>query len=60
MVVTGLRAMELGGSSSKEGSGRLLTVLGGSSSKKLGTLRTDRGGEFNVRTFANYCAEEGI
>ncbi|WVZ75289.1 LOW QUALITY PROTEIN: hypothetical protein U9M48_023361 [Paspalum notatum var. saurae] len=28
--------------------------------KKLRTLRTDRGGEFTVRTFADYCAEEGI
>lgn len=28
--------------------------------RKLGTLRTNRGGEFIVRTFANYCVEEGI
>ncbi|WVZ49440.1 hypothetical protein U9M48_000802, partial [Paspalum notatum var. saurae] len=28
--------------------------------RKLRTLRTDRGGEFTARTFADYCAEEGI
>ena len=27
---------------------------------KLRTLRTDRGGEFTARTFADYCAEEGV
>ncbi|KAG8064903.1 hypothetical protein GUJ93_ZPchr0004g39485 [Zizania palustris] len=28
--------------------------------RKMGTLRTDRGGEFTSRTFADYCAEQGI
>jgi hypothetical protein len=28
--------------------------------RKLGRLRTDRGSEFTARTFAYYCAEEGI
>ncbi|KAI4370868.1 hypothetical protein MLD38_019168 [Melastoma candidum] len=28
--------------------------------KKMGTLRTDRGGEFTARAFADYCAEQGI
>ena len=28
--------------------------------KKLRTLRTDRGGEFTVCTFADYCAEQGV
>ena len=28
--------------------------------RKLRLLRTDRGGEFTVATFAEYCAEEGI
>lgn len=27
---------------------------------KLGTLRTDRGGEFTVRAFGEYCADQGI
>jgi transposase InsO family protein len=28
--------------------------------RKLGTLRTDRGGEFTAHTFGEYCAGEGI
>jgi transposase InsO family protein len=28
--------------------------------KKLGTLRTDRGGEFTVRSFMDHCTKEGI
>lgn len=28
--------------------------------RKLRLLRTDRGGEFTVATFATYCAEEGV
>ncbi|WVZ88673.1 LOW QUALITY PROTEIN: hypothetical protein U9M48_035165 [Paspalum notatum var. saurae] len=28
--------------------------------RKLGTLRTDRGGEFTARTFIEHCAQEGI
>jgi hypothetical protein len=28
--------------------------------RKLGTLRTDRGGEFTARAFGEYCAEQGI
>jgi transposase InsO family protein len=28
--------------------------------RKLGTLRTDRGGEFTARTFVEHCAQEGI
>lgn len=28
--------------------------------RKLKTLRTDRGGEFTVHSFAEYCAEQGI
>jgi hypothetical protein len=28
--------------------------------RKLGTLRTDRGGEFTARSFIDYCTKEGI
>ena len=28
--------------------------------RKLGTLRTDRGGEFSSRAFGEYCAMEGV
>jgi hypothetical protein len=28
--------------------------------EKLGTLRTDRGGEFNSMSFADYCLEQGV
>jgi transposase InsO family protein len=28
--------------------------------RKLGTLRTDRGGEFTTRSFIDYCTKEGI
>jgi transposase InsO family protein len=28
--------------------------------RKLGTLCTDRGGEFTARTFMEYCAEQGV
>ncbi|WVZ94772.1 hypothetical protein U9M48_040631 [Paspalum notatum var. saurae] len=28
--------------------------------RKLGTLRTDRGGEFTARTFIEHCAQEGV
>ena len=28
--------------------------------RKLGTLRTNRGGEFTSRTFMEYCAEKGV
>jgi transposase InsO family protein len=30
------------------------------SGEKMGTLRTDRGGEFTSRTFQNYCVEHGV
>lgn len=30
------------------------------SGNKLGTLRTDRGGEFTAHTFAAYCADQGV
>lgn len=30
------------------------------SGRKLGTLRTDRGGEFTARAFAEHCAEHGV
>ena len=32
----------------------------GESGRKLGALRTDRGGEFTTHEFAKYCAGEGI
>ena len=28
--------------------------------RRLGTLRTDRGGEFTARTFNDYCAKHGV
>jgi transposase InsO family protein len=28
--------------------------------RKLGTLRTDHGGEFTARSFIDYCTKEGI
>jgi hypothetical protein len=28
--------------------------------RRLGTLRTDRGGEFTARTFIDHCAKEGV
>ena len=30
------------------------------SGERLGTLRTDRGGEFTARAFMEYCADQGI
>ena len=30
------------------------------SGEKMGTLQTDRGGEFTSRTFQNYCVEHGV
>ena len=30
------------------------------SGEKMGSLRTDRGGEFTVRDFSDYCAEQGV
>nr|CAB3503193.1 unnamed protein product [Digitaria exilis] len=30
------------------------------SGRKLGTLRTDRGGEFTAHAFGDYCAEQGV
>jgi IS30 family transposase len=28
--------------------------------RKMGTLRTDRGGEFTAHTFGDYCSDQGI
>jgi transposase InsO family protein len=28
--------------------------------RKIGTLRTDRGGEFTVRSFADHCTKQGM
>ena len=39
---------------------RLLARAEAEVGHKLGTLRTDRGGEFTVRAFGEYCAGQGI
>jgi transposase InsO family protein len=39
---------------------RLQARVEAEAGRKLGTLRTDRGGEFTARTFMEYCAEQGV
>ena len=39
---------------------QLQALLEVESGERLGTLRTDRGGEFTARAFMEYCANQGI
>lgn len=50
-------------SSKDQAAESIIRLLGGvetQAGRRLGTLRTDRGGEFTARSFADYCAAQGI
>jgi hypothetical protein len=38
----------------------VFTAFQAEAGRKIGTLRTDRGGEFTARSFANHCTKQGM